>query len=274
MNGKAFMCTIGGSPAGSRSGSAHNRLVLVVLAVLARLIPPTASSTVTAADVEAAASSAALWFADVRLLPREETSALEAELRSCAIDDRCIAARLAQREVDRALYVVVNLEAGFATAELLSRSADAPVATRAVAIDGPVDRAVDKAVTGALEAAGHRRGARLAIEIAPEDAIVRVDSSTIAAGEPIHLARGAHAIHASASGFVAQQRQIELAPGDDVVLHLALEEESGILGRWWLWTAIGVAAAAAIVIPIVALRSSNGAHMVCYGDPTQCGEKP
>lgn len=246
------------------------RAMLRVLAVVARLVAPMPGD-VTSGDVEAAAISSAEWFVDLRLLSRADTLALDPSLRACGTNNRCISAELEKRGIDRVLYVVASLESGFATAELLERSSSSAIATEAIEIEGSVGRAVADVVTRALSAAGHRRGARFAVDVTPENAIVRVESSTIASGEQIVVASGKQQIAVSAPGFTAERRTLELEPGQELAIHIRLESAPGtdddesIFGSWWLWGGVAVAAAAAIAVPLIVFSSPGDPNTFCYG---------
>ncbi len=239
--------------------------------LVARLIAPTSSSTIAVGDVETAARSAAGWFVDVRLAGRDLSGALDADLRSCALDNRCFGEHLRQRGIDRALIVVVNLDASVATAELLGRDSGVALATKAVGLESGVERAVQAAVTAVLSESGERRGARLLVEVTPLGAEVRAGELEVPAGEAIYLPPGRCAIEASAAGFRSASRSIELASGDDVSLRLELEEERSVWRSWWLWTSVGAAVTAAVVVPVVALRPA-GPATICYGE--RCASQP
>lgn len=194
-----------------------NPRILRVLAIVARLVAP-AGSELTVVDIENAARSAAEWFVELHQLPRAKMSAeLDARVRDCGTDNHCVAAALEEQAIDRVLYVVVNVETGFATAEVLGRSAGTPLATEAIAIEGSAGAAVNAAVTRALIAAGEQKGARLVLDVAPVTAIVRVSrgasSSTVAAGEAIFLPAGTQKIEANAPGSLESCLALVSPPG-------------------------------------------------------------
>jgi hypothetical protein len=239
--------------------------MIVALAVVARLVAPTTSSTITVSDVDTSARSALEWFSGVRVLPRDETRRGFDDLRSCGTDDRCIAARLEQEAIDRALYVVASLETGFVSVELFARGRVGAIATEVAPIEGSVERAVGAAVAGAMRSAGHRRGARLVVDVEPREATARLGTIAIAPGDSTVVEAGLSAIDVSASGFVSERREVELTEGRETVVRVELEAEESIVESWWLWTVVGIVAASAIVVPIVATRSSGGPQPFCYG---------
>ncbi len=231
--------------------------VLRELAVVAHLVAPAASSTVTASGVESDAMAAAEWFVDVAVVPRERMlGAVEAELRGCGADNRCLAARLDQHGIPEALYVVVNPSAGVVTSELVVAGI-----SELTPIEHGVERAIADSVRRTLTSAGHRLGARVTVEVVPPEAIVR-SSAGITNGVPKVVPPGRIEIEASLAGYATERRELDAAAGSEQTLRIELEQES-VLASWWLWTIIGTAAATAIAVPL-GIALSAPTHEFCH----------
>jgi hypothetical protein len=60
----------------------------------------------------------------------------------------------------------------------------------------------------------------------------------------MEAAPGRHLVEVRAERHTGQQRTIDLAPGARETLRIALapivDEEPGVLSRWWFWTGVGV----------------------------------
>ena len=100
-----------------------------------------------------------------------------------------------------------------------------------------------------------------------KSAEIRLDHLPIARGRFVgDVSAGAHWLEVTDEGFVPSRRRLTLSPGSlervDVTL-LEVEQES-IAGKWWFWTAIGVAAAAVAAgttVAVVATRPEpNGGN--------------
>jgi hypothetical protein len=247
--------------------------VLPQLAVVAHLVAPTTSSTTSATDVEAAAMAAAQWFVDIELVPAAKLrGTLGTDLRACGVDNRCAAARLGQHGIDRALYVVANLATGVLTVEVLRADPAGVAATELGQIGKDVDAAIAASVRRALIAAGHRLGGRLLLDVTPAEASVQIGTSSVSSSSPIVFEAGKHTLEVRLSGFESERREVELVAGKDLSLQLTLLEEPSVLSSWWLWTIVGVAAAAAVAVPL-AVVYGRGTDTVCHGNPPEvCSE--
>ena len=245
--------------------------VLPQLAVVAHLIAPATSTTTSSSEVETLALSAATWFYDLEVLPREKVrGALETDLRACGPDNRCASARLAQHGIDSALYVVVNLEARFVTIEVVKQR---EVVSEITPIRADVAQAITTAVRRALGQAGHRLGARMAVEAAPAEALVRLGSSLapLPVGAPVVLAPGRHVLEISLDGFETERREVDLSAGEDRIVEVTLRERESVLSSWWLWSLVGVAVVSAVSVPL-AVRFSDRSHTVCTSNPPELCE--
>jgi hypothetical protein len=68
----------------------------------------------------------------------------------------------------------------------------------------------------------------------------------------ITLQSGRHLIRVEHPGFLTSETGVEISPGQERTLNLALEKEPGILGRWWFWTGAGVLVSAGVTALIFA----------------------
>jgi len=68
----------------------------------------------------------------------------------------------------------------------------------------------------------------------------------------ITLPSGRHLIRVEHPGYSASETGVEIAPGGDRAVNLALEKEPGLLGRWWFWTGAGVLVSAGVTVLICA----------------------
>jgi hypothetical protein len=66
------------------------------------------------------------------------------------------------------------------------------------------------------------------------------------------LQSGRHLIRVEHPGFLASETGVEIGSGQDRSLHLALDKEPGLLGRWWFWTGAGVLVTAGVTAVICA----------------------
>jgi tetratricopeptide (TPR) repeat protein len=62
----------------------------------------------------------------------------------------------------------------------------------------------------------------------------------------LHLPAGSHALSADAEGYQSEKVQMTLALGDRREVEIELRKQSGILSRWWFWTAAGVVIAGGV----------------------------
>ena len=97
-----------------------------------------------------------------------------------------------------------------------------------------------------------RTGA-LTIESTPPRVRLRIDGADVGSTpyRSLSMRAGAHTLVAEQPGFRAASRTIELAPGAELTVHLALERDAApVTRRWWFWTAIagGAAVAAGAVV--------------------------
>jgi hypothetical protein len=248
------------------------------LVVLSWLVAPVATSSITAPDVEAAAVARASWFTDIELVARSSIPPLDQDLRTCGADTRCAAARAEQHGIDRLLYVIANISdrPGLLTVELVDAETKRTIANEVAALSGlDTAKLIGSSVEKALASAGHQLGARLTVNAHPADTVIVTDPSgrTPFAGSAV-LAPGDYEVIATREGYETERRTVALERGADVVLDLPLEEEGSVLTSWWLWTTIGVAVAAAVVIPVVVLREGElDPFIACTSpDPERCRE--
>jgi len=68
----------------------------------------------------------------------------------------------------------------------------------------------------------------------------------------ITLPSGRHLIRVEHPGFLASETGVEIGPGQNRTLSLAMEKETGLLGRWWFWTGAGVLVSAGVTALICA----------------------
>jgi len=68
----------------------------------------------------------------------------------------------------------------------------------------------------------------------------------------ITLPSGRHLIRVEHPGFRSSETGVEIGPGQDRKLDLALEKEPGLLGKWWFWTGAGVLVSAGVTAVICA----------------------
>jgi len=68
----------------------------------------------------------------------------------------------------------------------------------------------------------------------------------------ITLPSGRHLIRVEHPGFRSSETGVEIGPGQDRKVDLALEKEPGLLGKWWFWTGAGVIVSAGVTAVICA----------------------
>jgi hypothetical protein len=101
-----------------------------------------------------------------------------------------------------------------------------------------------------------QRTGALRVESTPPRAQLRLDGAIVGATpyRALSLRSGSHVLVAERSGFAAQRRQIDLAPGGQLEVRFALSPvRTPLTRRWWFWAAVGgVALTAGATIVYVA----------------------
>jgi hypothetical protein len=211
--------------------------------VVAR-VAPLATATVSASMLESAAIAAARWFVDLAIAaPGDVPRGLEEELRGCRNDNRCVGARLQAAGIDRALYVVANVESRpvLLSVELIAADTGRSIATELSPVRGSLSDVVGLSVRRLLSSAGHSLGARLLVDPQPVDARLALDpAAPLEARVPSVVPAGRYRLLADAPGHRREERELELEPGGEVTIELTLEEKA-VLETWWLWTIVGAA---------------------------------
>lgn len=65
------------------------------------------------------------------------------------------------------------------------------------------------------------------------------------------VAAGSHAIDVQRDGYKSTHTGAVLAAGERRTVDVSLESETGLLGRWWFWTAVGVVVAGGVALVVV-----------------------
>lgn len=108
-----------------------------------------------------------------------------------------------------------------------------------------------------IDAAESPLPARLTVDATPARTSIALDGIDVGAGHAaVERPAGTYQLTFSNEGFVAQEREVTLAPGQAMDLTVVLTEvpASPIEEQWWFWTLVGggaLAVAAATVIAIV-----------------------
>ncbi len=71
------------------------------------------------------------------------------------------------------------------------------------------------------------------------------------------LLAGTHAIDVAHEGYKTAHTTAVVSVGERRDIDVSLEQESTILGKWWFWTAVGVAVAGGVTVAIVAATSER-----------------
>lgn len=67
----------------------------------------------------------------------------------------------------------------------------------------------------------------------------------------VKLPPGSHRVVVHQDGYRDADQQVSLSAGERRDLSLTPEKEGSVLGKWWLWTAVGAVAAAGVVTTLV-----------------------
>ncbi len=68
---------------------------------------------------------------------------------------------------------------------------------------------------------------------------------------------GAHKVRLEKDGFDASESNVFVSAGERQKMHLASLQQSGLLSKWWFWTAVGVVVVAGTTVGIVAATSTR-----------------
>jgi tetratricopeptide (TPR) repeat protein len=145
----------------------------------------------------------------------------------------------------------------------------------------PLDAALRAEAESVLSRA-HNETARIRVVLNPAEATLRVDEAAALATSPLVLAPGAHLVEASAPGRKSERRELVLSAGEQRTLEIALtplpalseapnasRSERALLKNPWLWSGVGVAAAALITGLAVGLSARDGTQPApAYGGDT------
>jgi tetratricopeptide (TPR) repeat protein len=128
----------------------------------------------------------------------------------------------------------------------------------------------------------HGEIARLRVILNPAEATLRVDDAAALASSQLVLAPGPHVIEASAPGRQSERRELRLSAGEQQRLEIALtplpladgapaasRSERALIKNPWLWSGVGVAAAALITGLAIGLSARDGTQPApAYGGDT------
>lgn len=64
------------------------------------------------------------------------------------------------------------------------------------------------------------------------------------------LPSGRHRVRLERPGYEAAETTVEIADGESRTVSLALEQEPGLLGKWWFWTTAGVVVAGGVGLTV------------------------
>ncbi|HEY8074239.1 MAG TPA: PEGA domain-containing protein [Labilithrix sp.] len=87
---------------------------------------------------------------------------------------------------------------------------------------------------------------------------VTVDGKTLG-DVPVEasLGGGTHAIDVQRDGYKTTHTSAVVNAGERREIDVALEQESTLFGKWWFWTAVGVAVAGGVTVAIIAATSER-----------------
>jgi hypothetical protein len=239
------------------------------LVIVSRVVAPEdARAAVASPDVELAVANAAGWFLDVTVVPRSQgRSDLVEDIRRCAADARCTAARLGQRGVDQALVTTTNLRVtpSVTTVELFDEERAAVVANDVVSAtpDEPL-AGLEPAVRGLLSNAGHRLGAKLSVSTSPAGAVAHVSPAGAMVAGSIVLPPGSYEVVVELEGYESVARSVTLTAGAAESIDMQLETSPSILASPLLW--VGAAVVVAGVVTAV-LLANRGDTLLCHPGP-------
>jgi hypothetical protein len=102
----------------------------------------------------------------------------------------------------------------------------------------------------------------LRVEATPAGSAVAIDGAPRGiAPVLVGLAPGKHRVEVAHAGFTPTHAELELKAGQPLAWSTTLAAESApLVGRWWFWTAVGVAVAGATAGVAVAATSHGGPH--------------
>jgi hypothetical protein len=121
------------------------------------------------------------------------------------------------------------------------------------------DTMLDKYLHELLPPIAFKRFGTLSVKTNVDEASVLVDGNPVGQTplDPLKLtAPKSYTVHIEKDGYQPFDATVDVAPDAEVALAPLLEplqpEEGSIVGRWWFWTGVGVIAAAATSIYLVA----------------------
>ena len=239
---------------------------IAIIVVASDAVTPGVSAIYAAAR-EAIEANTALDVAPLETLPLKSQ-----ELRTCAGDGSCYAARLEQRgmQVDLLLTIAAN---PVARNTIVGVRLIGPSGVQIASTGGkvPADDAVDAAVARMLPTVFSRdlwgRIASISVAGAEAGGEVRVaERSCVTPCTVGRLFPGTYEVNVNKSGFEAWRTSVTLAPRQDVRLtpELVKLPDAGFVGSTWFWVVVGAGTAAVAGTAIALAATANrGSPVIC-----------
>lgn len=127
--------------------------------------------------------------------------------------------------------------------------------------------------------AGAGQTSEVEADLVPTGGIVKITSNVLRAqvllnGKPIgktpfdgDIEPGTHALQLAAAGYLPEQQPLIVKAGEELAVQIDLKpvpaavekEDKSLLGRWWFWTAIGVAVVGGVAGGVLANQTTHEA---------------
>ena len=186
-------------------------------------------------------------------------------VRDCGSDLACIGRALRLARIDLGLRVIANfaLDPPLFTFSLIE--GERTIAEKLVEAEGSIDSILVRSTEELL--AAYPRGGRIAVEVAPPDAVVSIAPP----GSGV-MAPGTYRVSAAKEGYSPKSAAIDLRAGSEERVRLVLDPlpEESIASSPWLWTGVGVGVAAIVTVVLIVTNPfarSPSEGIVCVTTP-------
>jgi hypothetical protein len=225
-------------------------------------------------------AKAAAWRPTLLLLGTEELFVRDvgdtgARLKNCGADEACLAGELARISVHLGILIIVNTEVSPPVLAIRALDVDnRKIVEGAVGALEPDEATLADAVTQRsrkiFDRLGHLEAARLVVTTIPETNDVIIDPAPIfrPSTNSYWLKPGRYRLSVRAGIEPAQQREIEVVGGRELVLEIDLRPQESLSESPWLW--IGVGAAVLIAASVVTIAQVTRGEVYCVGRPDGC----